>query len=212
MGQPVRVRVPPSALCKWRLFNLIWEGVQHRYRVNEEITAPEVRVVDAQGKTIGIMRRREALEYAQRQGLDLIEIAPQAQPPVCKVMDYSKFAYELQKKERHQRRHQQQHQLKEIRFKSNTDVHDFNFKVRHARAFLLDGHKVKATVLFRGREILYTERGEELLNRFWQAVEDLAKLEQPPKLEGRMMTAIVAPDRVKLQRRRLEEHSTPHQS
>ncbi len=194
------------------MYNGARVSVQHRYRVNEEITAPEVRVVDAQGKTIGIMRRREALEYAQRQGLDLIEIAPQAQPPVCKLMDYSKFAYELQKRERHQRRQQQQHQLKEIRFKSNTDVHDFNFKVRHARAFLLDGHKVKATVLFRGREILYTERGEELLNRFWQAVEDLAKLEQPPKLEGRMMTAIVAPDRVKLQRRRVDEQSAPQES
>ncbi len=178
---------------------------QHRYRVNEEITAPEVRVVDAQGKTIGIMRRREALEYAQRVGLDLIEVAPQAQPPVCKLMDYSKFAYELQKKERHQRRQQQQHQLKEIRFKSNTDVHDFNFKVRHAREFLLDGHKVKATVLFRGREILYPERGEDVLNRFWQAVEDIAKLDQPPKLEGKMMTLIVSPDRVKIQRKQTEE-------
>ena len=181
--------------------------VQYRYRVNEEITAPEVRVVDAQGRTIGIMRRREALEYAQQQGLDLIEVAPQAQPPVCKLMDYSKFAYELQKKERHQRRQQQQHQLKEIRFKSNTDVHDFNFKVRHARAFLSEGHKVKATVLFRGREILYPERGEELLNRFWQAVEDIAKLDQAPKLEGKMMTLIVSPDRVKLQRRRSAEQS-----
>jgi len=181
---------------------------QHRYRVNEEITAPEVRVVDAQGKTIGIMRRREALEYAQRVGLDLIEVAPQAQPPVCKLMDYSKFAYELQKKERHQRRQQQQHQIKEIRFKANTDVHDFNFKVRHAREFLLDGHKVKATVLFRGREILYTERGEELLNRFWKALEDIGKLDQPAKLEGRMMTLIVSPDRVKIQRKQLDEQES----
>lgn len=180
---------------------------QHRYRVNEEITAPEVRVVDTQGKTIGILRRREALALAQQQGFDLVEIAPQATPPVCKLMDYGKFLYEQQKKERHQRRQQQQHQLKEIRFKSNTDTHDFAFKVRHARQFLLDGHKVKATVLFRGREILYTERGEELLQRFWQAVEDLAKLEQPAKLEGRMMTLIVAPDRLKIQKFTAEQRS-----
>jgi translation initiation factor IF-3 len=180
---------------------------QHRYRVNEEITAPEVRVVDTQGKTIGILRRREALALAQQQGLDLVEVAPQATPPVCKLMDYGKFLYEQQKKERHQRRQQQQHQLKEIRFKSNTDTHDFAFKVRHARQFLLDGHKVKATVLFRGREILYTERGEELLQRFWQAVEDLAKLEQPAKLEGRMMTLIVAPDRLKIQKFAAEQRS-----
>ncbi|MEN3026731.1 MAG: translation initiation factor IF-3 [Chlorobiota bacterium] len=183
-------------------------ATQHRYRVNEEITAPEVRVVDAEGRTIGIMRRREALEYAQRVGLDLVEVAPQAQPPVCKLLDYGKFAYELQKKERHQRRQQQLHQLKELRFKANTDVHDFNFKVRHAREFLVGGHKVKATVLFRGREILYPERGEELLNRFWQAVEDIAKLDQPAKLEGKMMTLIVSPDRVKIQRKQAEERSS----
>ncbi|MCS7170126.1 MAG: translation initiation factor IF-3, partial [Candidatus Kapabacteria bacterium] len=138
-------------------------------------------------------------------GLDLIEIAPQAQPPVCKLMDYSKFAYELQKRERYQRRQQQQHQLKEIRFKSNTDIHDFNFKVRHAREFLLGGHKVKATVLFRGREILYPERGEDLLQRFWLAVEDIAKLDQPAKLEGKMMTLIASPDRAKIQRKQTEE-------
>ncbi|MCS6966162.1 MAG: translation initiation factor IF-3 [Candidatus Kapabacteria bacterium] len=178
---------------------------QHRYRINEEITAPELRVVDAQGRTVGIMRRREALEYAHQMGLDLIEIAPQAQPPVCKLMDYSKFAYELQKRERYQRRQQQQHQLKEIRFKSNTDIHDFNFKVRHAREFLLGGHKVKATVLFRGREILYPERGEDLLQRFWLAVEDIAKLDQPAKLEGKMMTLIASPDRAKIQRKQTEE-------
>lgn len=134
---------------------------------------------------------------AVREGLDLIEIVPNADPPVCKLMDFGKYKYELAKKEKLQRKHQHVTLVKEIRFHPNTDTHDFDFKVRHARAFLEDGHKVKATVVFKGREITYKEQGELLLNRFTEKVEDLAKVEQAPKMEGRQMIAYYVLDRAK---------------
>jgi len=123
----------------------------------------------------------------------LVEIAPQADPPVCKIIDFGKFRYELQKKEKHQKKNQAVSILKEIRFHPNTDVHDFEFKTRHAINFLEDGNKVKATVLFKGREMAYTEQGEELLNRFIERTEEYSKLEAPIKLEGRNMSVILVP-------------------
>jgi len=124
---------------------------------------------------------------------DLVEIAPQAKPPVCKIINYGKFRYEIQKKEKLQKKHQVVSVLKEIRFHPNTDVHDFEFKAKHAVNFLLDGNKVKATVMFKGREMAYTELGEELLKRFIERTEDVSKVETPIKLEGRNMTLILVP-------------------
>lgn len=130
---------------------------------------------------------------ANERGKDLVEIAPQAKPPVCKIIDYGKFRYEQQKKEKIQKKNQQVSVLKEIRFHPNTDVHDFDFKTRHAINFLEDGNKVKATVVFKGREMAYIEQGEDLLNRFLERVQDVAKVEVEPKMEGRNMSLIVVP-------------------
>jgi translation initiation factor IF-3 len=125
--------------------------------------------------------------------LDLVEIAPQAKPPVCKIIDFGKFKYEQQKREKLQRKNQQVTTLKEIRLHPNTDVHDFDFKAKHALNFLEEGNKVKVVVMFKGREMAYTEQGEELLNRFIERTEDIAKLEAPVKMEGRNMHVILVP-------------------
>jgi len=154
-------------------------------------------VIGSDGQQVGLLPTSEAIQMAVREGLDLIEIVPNADPPVCKLMDFGKYKYELAKKEKLQRKHQHVTLVKEIRFHPNTDTHDFDFKVRHARAFLEDGHKVKATVVFKGREITYKEQGELLLNRFTEKVEDLAKVEQAPKMEGRQMIAYYVLDRAK---------------
>jgi translation initiation factor IF-3 len=130
---------------------------------------------------------------AGERGKDLVEIAPQAKPPVCKIIDFGKFRYELQKKEKIQKKNQQVSVLKEIRFHPNTDVHDFDFKTRHAINFLEEGNKVKATVVFKGREMAYAELGENLLKRFLERVQDVAKIEVEPKMEGRNMSLIVVP-------------------
>jgi translation initiation factor IF-3 len=126
-----------------------------------------------------------------------VEIAPQAKPPVCKIIDFGKFKYEQQKREKLQRKNQQVSLLKEIRLHPNTDVHDFDFKVKHAINFLEEGNKVKAAVLFKGREMAYTEQGEELLKKFIEATQDVAKVESPLKLEGRNMNVILAPAKTK---------------
>ena len=123
-----------------------------------------------------------------------MEIAPQAKPPVCKIIDFGKFRYEVQKKEKIQKKNQQVSVLKEIRFHPNTDVHDFDFKTRHAINFLEEGNKVKATVVFKGREMAYVDQGENLLKRFLDRVEDVAKVEVEPKMEGRNMSLIVVPN------------------
>jgi len=141
------------------------------------------------------MSPSEALSIARQQGLDLIEIVPNAQPPVCKVMDFGKYKYEQSKKDRIQRKNQQVTLLKELRFHPNTDDHDVEFKLRHARQFLGDGHKVKATVVFKGREMTYTEQGNEILKRIAEALADVSKIDQEAKLEGRSMTMILAPER-----------------
>ena len=141
------------------------------------------------------MTPMEALQVARQRGLDLIEIVPNATPPVCKIMDLGKYKYEQTKKDKLQRKHQHVTQLKELRFHPNTDVHDFEFKARHARNFLEEGHKVKATVVFKGREITYKEHGEDLLRRLTEVLSDIAKIDQDSKLEGRSMAMIFAPDK-----------------
>lgn len=135
----------------------------------------------------------DALERADERGQDLVEIAPQAAPPVCKIIDYGKFKYEQQKREKLQKKNQTVSILKEIRLHPNTDVHDFEFKVRHAINFLEEGNKVKVSVMFKGRQMAYKEQGEDLLARFVEKVEDISKIESPLKMEGRNMNLIVVP-------------------
>ena len=156
---------------------------------------PKIRVIDEEGQQLGVMSPREAMELARQRGRDLIEIVPNASPPVCKIMDYGKYKYEMTKKEKLQRKHQHVVQLKEIRFHPNTDFHDFEFKVRHARRFLEEGHKVKASVIFKGREITYKEHGADVLNRVTEQLTDVAKIDQLAKLEGRSMSMIFAPNK-----------------
>jgi translation initiation factor IF-3 len=137
------------------------------------------------------------LKISAERGQDLIEIAPQAKPPVCKIIDYGKFRYEQQKREKLQKKNQTVSILKEIRLHPNTDVHDFEFKAKHAINFLEEGNKVKVSVMFKGREMAYTEQGEELLNRFIERIEDNGKIESPIKMEGRTMNVILIPAKTK---------------
>jgi translation initiation factor IF-3 len=156
-----------------------------------------VRVIGDDGQQLGIMPVKDAQRLAIEKALDLIEIVPNAEPPVCKLMDFGKYKYELAKKEKHQKKHQHITQVKEIRFHPNTDTHDFDFKVRHAREFIEEGHKVKASVVFKGREITYQDQGQQLLSRFAEKLSDIAKIDQEAKMEGRQMVAYYVPDRSK---------------
>ena len=145
----------------------------------------------------GIYRIDDALYMARTQNLDLVEIAPMASPPVCKIMDFGKYRYEQKKKEKESRKRQQRAQLKEVRFRPRTDTHDFEFKAKHARAFLAGGNKVRAYVQFRGRDIIYKEQGMKVLMRLIKDLEDVAKVDQAARMEGRRMTTILAPHKSK---------------
>jgi translation initiation factor IF-3 len=162
------------------------------YRVNERITAPRVRVVGENIK-VDVYPVQQAIKMAQEQNLDLVEISPNADPPVCKIVDYSKFKYEQKKKQKEIKAKTVKVVIKEIRFGPNTDDHDFNFKLKHAIEFLQEGAKVKATVFFPGRSIVYKERGEILLLKFAQLLEEHGKVEQMPRLEGKRMSLMVMP-------------------
>ncbi len=166
--------------------------VEEPYNVNERIRAPRVRVV-GENVEVDVYSREDAIRMAEEQGLDLVEISPKADPPVCKIIDYSKFKYEQKKKQKEIKAKAQKTVIKEIRFGPNTDDHDFDFKLKHAINFLKDGSKVKAYVHFAGRTIVFKERGEVLLLKFAQALEDYGKVEQLPRLEGKRMTLFVAP-------------------
>ncbi len=166
--------------------------VEEPYKVNGKITARQIRLV-GDNVTVGIYSVSEGIKIAQDQGLDLVEISPKADPPVCKVIDYSKFKYDQKKKQKEIKAKASKTVIKEIRFGPNTDDHDFNFKLKHAKNFLEDGAKVKAYVQFRGRAIVYKDRGEILLLKFAQALEEYAKVEQLPKLEGKRMFLFLAP-------------------
>ena len=151
-------------------------------------------MVDPDGEH-GIYDIDRALEMAQTKQLDLVEVAPNANPPVCKIIDYGKYRYQQQKKEKEARKKAKTTQLKEVRFRPRTDTHDFEFKTRHARDFLTDGNKVRAYVQFRGREIIYKDEGMDLLRRFIEDLQDIAKIDQAPQMEGRRMTTILAPQK-----------------
>ena len=147
---------------------------------------------------MGIVSPKKALAIAEEKELDLVEIAPQAKPPVCKIMDYGKYRYEQQKKEKALKKKQQTVSVKEVRYHPTTDTHDFDFKLRHARQFLLDGNKVKASVVFRGRQMAHQELGLELLQKLHDELDDIALVEKEANMEGRQMIAIFAPDKKKI--------------
>lgn len=165
--------------------------MKFQYRVNEQIRTREVRVVSDGGAEV--MPTRKALEQAHHEGLDLVEISPNAQPPVCRIIDYSKFLYQQKKHQKEMKQKQVKQEVKEIRFGPQTDEHDYQFKLKHAQEFLNDGNKVRAYVFFRGRSILFKEQGEVLLLRFANDLEELAKVEQLPKLEGKKMFLYLTP-------------------
>ncbi|OFQ27640.1 translation initiation factor IF-3 [Prevotella sp. HMSC073D09] len=167
------------------------ERIKNQYRVNEQIRAKEVRIVNEGGSTV--MPTRQALDMARSQGVDLVEISPNAQPPVCRIIDYSKFLYQQKKHAKEMKAKQVKVEVKEIRFGPQTNEHDYNFKLKHAKEFLDAGNKVRAYVFFRGRSILFKEQGEVLLLRFANDLEEYGKVEQMPALEGKKMFLYIAP-------------------
>jgi len=170
--------------------------VQREHKLNEEITAPEVRVV-GEDLEPGIYPIAQALRMAQEKEVDLVEISPNAVPPVCRVIDYQKFLYEKKKREKEQKAKSKQSEVKEIRFTPNTDEHDFDFKSKHAEKFLQEGNKVKCYVQFKGRAIMFQERGELLLLKFAERLAEVGGLESMPKMEGKRMIAIFTPKKKK---------------
>ena len=178
-----------SALCVWRCF--IIGKLEHQ--INEEIRDKELRVIGADGDQLGIMTSAAALALAEEKELDLVKIAPNATPPVCKIMDYGKFLFEQLKKEKEAKKNQHVVEVKEIRMSPSIGDNDFNVKLRNGQKFLADGDRVKVTVRFRGREMAHTHLGEELLKRFAEACGEIAAVDKNPKLEGRNMAMFLSP-------------------
>lgn len=168
------------------------EKMKVQYRVNEQIHAREVRIVGDDTET-QVMPIAKALQIAERKGLDLVEISPNAVPPVCRLIDYSKFLYQQKKRQKEMKAKQVKIEVKEVRFGPQTDDHDYNFKLKHAKEFLSEGNKVKAYVFFKGRSILFKGQGEVLLLRFANDLEEYGKVEQMPVLEGKRMILFIAP-------------------
>ena len=164
-----------------------------RVRINRQIRISPVRVIADDGEQLGIMPVEQALETAESKGLDLVEVAPNSRPPVVRIMDYGKFKYEAARKARQAKKKQHNVHLKEVKFRPGIEEHDLEFKLRHARRFLEEGDKVKATMMFRGRQVTHPELGREVLTRVAQSLEDVAKVESSPVLEGRNMVMVLAP-------------------
>src|SRR5882762_2433314 len=162
-------------------------------RVNEEIAVPRVRLVDEQGRMVGIVTRNEALTMAVEAGLDLVEVAPGADPPVCKILDFGKYKYEEQKKKNEARKKQKVIEVKEIKLRPSIDIHDYAVKMRSMNKFIEEGDKVKVTMRFRGRELAHQELGMNVLMRVKDDLDGIAKVEQTPRMEGRQMTMVVSP-------------------
>ncbi len=162
-------------------------------QINEQIHDKEIRVVDSDGSQLGVMPLKQALDLAEQKNLDLVKIAPQAKPPVCKIIDYGKFRFEQSKREKEQRKNQRVVDIKEVRLSLNIDTHDFETKKNHAVRFISEGNKVKASIRFRGREMGHPELGLEIMRRFAEAMGDVANVEKPAKLEGRTMLMFLAP-------------------
>lgn len=155
-------------------------------------------MIDNNGVSLGVMSNYDAVGIALSRGLDLVEIAPKSKPPVCKIIDFGKYNYEKQKKDKLAKKNQTVIQVKEIRFNANTDTHDIDFKTKHLRQFLMDGHKVKASVIYKGRMITHPEIGEKLLTEVLEKLKDIAKVESKPKMEGKMLITFLVPDKAKI--------------
>lgn len=166
-------------------------------QINEQIRDKEVRLIDSDGSQLGVMPLRKAKDLAEQRNLDLVKIAPQATPPVCKIIDYGKFRFEQSKREKEQRKNQRTVEIKEVRLSLNIDTHDFETKRNHAVRFIGEGNKVKASIRFRGREMGHPELGQEIMREFAESMADVANVEKPPKLEGRTMLMFLAPKPVK---------------
>ncbi|MBE6102781.1 MAG: translation initiation factor IF-3 [Selenomonas ruminantium] len=162
-------------------------------RINEQIHIREVRVTSATGEQLGIMPTREALRMAEEQHLDLVEVAPKAKPPVCRIMDFGKYRYEQQKREKEAKKKQKTISIKEVKLRPNIEQHDFDVKVKNAVRFVQEGNKVKVTIMFRGRELSHPELGREILDRVAATLGDTVSIERTAKLEGKNMTMILAP-------------------
>ena len=162
-------------------------------QINEQIRDKELRVIDSDGTQLGIMPLRKAMEIAEQKNLDLVKIAPQANPPVCKIIDYGKFRFEQAKREKEARKNQRVVEIKEVRLSLNIDTHDFETKRNHALRFISEGNKVKVSIRFRGREMGHPELGQEIMQRFADAMSEVANVEKPAKLEGRTMLMFLAP-------------------
>lgn len=167
--------------------------INKEHLINEEIRVKELRVISQDGEQLGIMPTKQALEMAEMRQLDLVLIAPKAEPPVARIMDYGKFVYEQQKKEKEAKKKQKVITVKEVRITPNIEEHDLNVKAKNAEKFLKDGDKVKVTVKFRGREADYAHFGEDILNRFYDKIKEVGQIEKPAKLEGKNMTMVIAP-------------------
>jgi translation initiation factor IF-3 len=166
---------------------------EQKVRINEQIRISPIRLIDDEGEQVGIVSIEEARERAAEKGLDLVEVAPDARPPVCRLMDYGKFKYEAARKAREAKKKQHNTQLKEVKFRPGIEDHDYDFKIRHARRFLEEGNKVKLTMMFRGRQMSHPEIGLEVLQRVTEDLQDLSKVEMQPLREGRTMTMVLAP-------------------
>ncbi|MCR5523740.1 MAG: translation initiation factor IF-3 [Clostridia bacterium] len=175
----------------------MWEVLsiskQQEQQINEEIRDKEVRLISEEGEQLGIMSAAQALKLAEEKNLDLVKIAPMATPPVCKIMDYGKFRFEKAKKEKEAKKNQKIIETKEIRLSLNIDTHDFETKINHARKFVADGNKLKVSIRFRGREMAHPENGLVIMKRAEEALEEVANVEKPAKLEGRQMLMFMAP-------------------
>jgi translation initiation factor IF-3 len=171
--------------------------ITKEFRINERIRTPQVRVIDENNAQLGVIPMYQALNLARERGLDLVEVAPTAVPPVCRILDYGKFKYEQSKKEREARKHQHNVLLREIRMRPKIDDHDIDFKTRTVEKLLKDGDKVKVTIMFRGRELTHPQIGRGLLDRVYEKVKDIAAVEKPASLEGRNMTMILTPGAAK---------------
>jgi translation initiation factor IF-3 len=161
-------------------------------RVDRRIRVPEVMVIDAEGNKLGVMDTREALRRAEEQGLNLVEVAPNSRPPVCRILDYGRYKYDLKQSAKKKKKNQVVVEIKEVKFRPKVDKHDFDFKMRHVERFLSEGNKVKVTIMFRGRELAHINIGEDVLKRVLAVVDGKVLIEQPPRLEGRNMSMQIA--------------------
>jgi translation initiation factor IF-3 len=176
-------------------------SITKEFRINDRVRTREVRLIDENGAQLGVVPTFQALSLARERGLDLVEVAPTAVPPVCRILDYGKFKYEQSKKEREARKHQKNVLLREIRMKPKIDDHDVDFKTRTVEKLLKEGDKVKVTVMFRGREVTHPQIGRALLDRIYDKVKESGSIEKPASMEGRHMTMILTPGAAKAERR-----------